>query len=308
MLMRGMADGLALRLRGGALSSGLVDNLMRFQERWVDWRPTLKVVDVLAEAGNGEHDGPRGRIAAFSGGLDSSFTLFQHNKAAASGLVPIDAALMVHGFDIPLTDRAGFEKATVKGRRITADAGVPMLHMRTNIRGVPGGKWHDSHGTALAAALAALGGGFSSGVIASTMNRAFPAVWGSNPTTDPLLGSPEFRIDHHGYEIGRLEKFRALSGWTAAIENLRVCWQNEHRDRNCGRCHKCVLTQLTLRCLHLPTTCFEEPLDDRELARHIPRKYPGGLNRYDLLELAAHCAANRINGPWADVLRELYTT
>jgi hypothetical protein len=124
--------------------------------------------------------------------------------------------------------------------------------------------------------------------------------------TDPLLGSDRFAICHFGFEASRLQKFRALSRWPTAIENLRVCWMYEHRDENCGRCHKCVITLLTLRCLGLSTACFANPPDGRELAALIPDKYPGGLNLYDLGELAEHARDHGVDTPWSRRLKELY--
>jgi exopolysaccharide biosynthesis predicted pyruvyltransferase EpsI len=307
MVMQAMSDGLTLRLRNGTVSGGLVENLMRFQEQWREWRPPLALVDIEAEVGAAGSPAYDGTIAAFSGGLDSCHTLFAHNVHADSGLRPIDTVVMVHGFDIPLTDARGFAGAAARAKRIADDAGAALLPVRTNFRGVhPDNTWEDRHATALAAVLAACNRRFSTGVLSSTMNAGFPADWGSDPATDPLLTGRGFTIVHYGYESSRLEKFRALSEWPAAVDNLRVCWKNQHRDENCGRCSKCVIALLSLRCLGLSTACFRNAPDETELAGLIPDKYPGGLNLYDLRELADYARDHDIDTPWARRLTELY--
>jgi hypothetical protein len=35
-----------------------------------------------------------------------------------------------------------------------------------------------------------------------------------------------------------------ISEWTLGVNNLRVCWQGELEDRNCGVCEKCIRTKL----------------------------------------------------------------
>lgn len=307
MLMQAMSHGLPLRLRNGAVSSGLVENLMRFQEQWCEWRPPLTLVDIETEFDTADPPADRGRIATFSGGLDSCYTLFTHNKSADHGLKRIDAVVMAHGFDIPLTDARGFNRAAARARCITDDAGVTLLPVRTNFRSVHfDGEWEDRHATALAAALTVCSRRFSVGILSSTMNAGFPAQWGSSPATDPLLAGSRFAILHCGYEASRLQKFRALSEWPAAVDNLRVCWKSHHRDENCGKCSKCLIALLSLRCLGLSTACFNDPADGQALAGLIPDKFPGGLNLYDLRELADYVRAQGIDTPWSRRLTELY--
>ncbi|MGA8260040.1 MAG: PqqD family protein, partial [Arenicellales bacterium] len=308
MLLPAMSHKLSLRLCNGTVSGGLVENLMCFQERWNEWRSDFAVTDIQTGVDSSVEPRPAsGRIAAFSGGLDSCYTLFRHNKALESSLPRIEVVAMVHGFDIPLTDSRGFAGAAAKAGCIADEAGAALLPLRTNVRGVYfDGEWDDRHATALAAALTVCSGGYYAGIVSSTMNVGFPAMHGSNPATDPLLGSERFQISHFGFEASRFEKFRALSRWPLAIANLRVCWRYEHRDQNCGRCHKCVIALLSLRCLGLSTDCFGNAPDDAELASLIPDKFPGGLNRYDLLELADYVRDQGIDTPWSRRLEELY--
>ena len=67
--------------------------------------------------------------------------------------------------------------------------------------------------------------------------------WASTPQTDPLLGSTARPLWHDGAAFDKLDKVRAIAGVPSVVADLRVCWQGEDLDRNCGRCFKCVVTQ-----------------------------------------------------------------
>ncbi len=50
-------------------------------------------------------------IAAFSGGVDSTYTIWRHTMGGAERLTrKIEAGLLVHGFDIPLEQVQQFER------------------------------------------------------------------------------------------------------------------------------------------------------------------------------------------------------
>lgn len=75
--------------------------------------------------------------------------------------------------------------------------------------------------------------------------------WGSNPITDRLMSSDSFSIVHDAAAVTRNQKVRAISTWKEATRSIRVCWQGEHMDRNCGRCEKCIRTILNFRVMGL---------------------------------------------------------
>jgi hypothetical protein len=67
---------------------------------------------------------------------------------------------------------------------------------------------------------------------------------GSTPIADHLLSSKDWRVLHDGASHNRMEKIQAIAAWKEGYDNLRVCWQGDRKDGNCGRCVKCVRTQL----------------------------------------------------------------
>ena len=311
MLMQAMFDKVPIQVVGGGVSTGLIENLNQFQEHWQHWRPVLSKVEIIADHVAINLNKSDNKILAFSGGLDSCHALLHHNVSNSQASTAVQAALMVHGFDIPLSATCDFYTAFNRAKQITKSVDVPIIKMRTNFRGVVKDHWQDPHGAALAAALSLMAGGFNVGIIASTMNKNIDSVWGSNPVSDPLLSSTIFTIKHFGHDKSRLDKFSAIASWKTAIRYLRVCWQDSGHGENCGQCRKCMMTQLSMHCLKLSLECFNQPLNPADLDEKIPRHFIGALDRYDLGLLAhflnrQHYANGSAKNEWEKTLIRLF--
>jgi hypothetical protein len=293
-----------LRVTGAPASVSLLRNLTEFQEVWRAWRG-FKTTTIEAVHAQDEVQGGNAAIAAFSGGVDSSFTAYRHAAGREPERQVLQAALMVHGFDIPLADSVGFERAVQRARRMLDLLRIPLIPMQTNLREfLP--DWELLHGIAVAAALTVLSNKFSAGLIASAGTYALPLIpWGSNPLTDPLLGSRCFSIVHDGASSSRLQKISALGQWPEGVKDLRFCWQNMPADENCGRCLKCILTALEFRCAGYEATCFSAPVTDATIMKvladykHDPH---GDLCFHEVLEVAT---AQAMNEPWIPALRRV---
>ncbi len=112
-----------------------------------------------------------------------------------------------------------------------------------------------------------LQGGYSEGLIPSSLPyHALVLPWGSNPLTDPLLSIRTFAIVHDGAAFTRAEKVKQIAHWRQALQNLRVCWEGDRKDGNCGHCEKCIQTILNFRAvgLGLPP-CFDQDVADEEI-------------------------------------------
>jgi len=256
----------------GTVSPSLLRNLEEFQAAWACWRPErYRHIEITAEV---ERESPRASdsdatIAAFSGGVDSSFTVFRHRTGRCGRLRRnLQAGLMVHGFDIPLDQRDTFQRAAEKSSRMLASLGVTLIPMATNFRGL-GEDWEDVFAAATTSCLMMLQRGYAVGLIGSSEPyHRLVLPWGSNPVTDGLLSSDAFQIIHDGAAFTRTEKVKAIAEWPEARQYLRVCWQGEQKDRNCGRCEKCIRTILNFRVagLGLPE-CFERDVDDAQIMK-----------------------------------------
>lgn len=308
LVFAAMRAGADVRVHG-AVSRSLLANLDEFQIVWSAWRPD-RYARLQWQADQEIEDAPedllrasRGpALCAFSGGVDASFTAYRHRKGLAGRrTLALEAGLMVHGFDIPLEDRAAFDAARENSAALLASIGMGLHWVRTDFRAL-GDEWTDAFAAAAASCLLWYAGHYGVGLIGSSEPYAqlfFP--WGSNPVTDGMLGSGRFRVVHDGAGYSRTEKVRALAQWPEALARLRVCWAGEDKSRNCGVCEKCVRTALNFRAVgvqRLP--CMPGEVSEARILR-IRGLSPVLLNEFDQIAGAAEAAG--IDAPWVHALR-----
>ena len=290
----------------GQVSEALLRNLVEFQSAWNSWRcDRYTAVDITADCERKQtrYGRPDSAVSAFSGGVDSCFTIFRHSNGSCGRLKEnLEAALLVHGFDIPIEEKDAFDRTTENSKKIVQSIDKKFITMATNFRQLAD-DWEDAHGAAIASVLTLLSGGFSKGLIASTEpynNLVLP--WGSNPVTDSLLSSDAFSIIHDGASFNRNDKIRAILSWPEAMRYLRVCWQGRQRDRNCCQCEKCIRTILNFRSIGtgLPE-CFSHDVTARQIATLR------GLNSVQaayLKEILSEAKAAGIEKSWVKALEK----
>lgn len=281
------------------VSKSLIANLKEYQTIWQQWSPTIAktttlVCDTLDSSPAKDLDAS---LMAFSGGVDSSYTLLRLLERNEKPPLLITA----HGFDVPVSEKSAFEQMHTRINQTLAQELVSHISITSNARSFSP-KWDFSHAAAIASMFSLFSNTFSKAYLASTFPNSIESKWGSNPTTDPLLGTDQFIIEHHGSDTTRFNKLKALTAWPSIIENLKVCWSFHSYDRNCGQCQKCVLLQLSLRALDQPLTCFDTPLSEDELISKIPRTFPGILDLADMRELDQYCINEGLNTKWAKSL------
>ncbi len=254
----------------GPVSPSLIANLYEFQAAWHSWRP--KKYDLVEISSREERENSYDRpsdaaVCAFTGGVDSCYTMYRHKKGLCGrSQRQIEAGLFVHGFDIPLEQPEAFERAASRARTSLNSLGVELLTVASNHKEL-NPEWDDTHGIGIASALMFFSPRFSEGLIASTYSYTglnFP--WGSNPVTDRLMSSNSFGLVHDGADCIRGRKYLTVSQWNEGYANLRVCFSAEEKDKNCGKCGKCIVTQLAIRRLQLPLPpSFERELTDEDI-------------------------------------------
>jgi hypothetical protein len=259
----------------GEVSPSLLDNLAEFQKAWTLWLPEkYHRIEFSANSERNQLPVTRdGVILAFSGGVDSTFSAWQHRpNPVEPRQKKLVAGVMVHGFDIPVDQPEVFSRAAEKSRNMLASIGVSLIPVSTNLRDLHN-DWGDSHGAALAACLILFQRQFNTGLIASSNPYnylRFP--WGSNLITDPMLSNDSFLIINDGSGFDRVEKMRQISQWPEAMQYLRVCWEGMRKDRNCCRCVKCVGAMLGFRAIGQESvTAFPYDISNREI-RHLKYK------------------------------------
>lgn len=256
----------------GPVSPSLLFNLEEFMAMWAAWRPErYRAVDIGAMVEKEPPKQPEKGLAlmAFSGGLDSCFTAWRHRKALAGRRTRnLLSGVFVHGFDIPLSQKAAYAHLEEQNRLLLSSIGMGLIPLHTNYREMLVG-WGDSHAAALVSALALFQKKYDTALLGSSKPYHVTdpkMVWGSNPMSDPLLSSDSFRVMYDGGQFPRVEKVSVVSRWTEACRLLHVCWENGKTPANCCRCEKCVRTILAFRLLGLDQPpCFPEILRDEDI-------------------------------------------
>ena len=292
----------------GQVSPSLLKNLAEFQNTWVSWRPGVYTpVEIIADDEREyQLKSERGVLTAFSGGVDSVFTVWRHhNGLAGRQNQKIQSGLMLHGFDIPLNLPEVFARAAHKARLLLDSLGTELITLVTNLKKSEL-NFNDAHPALLASCMMLFQRTYATGLIASSNTYAFMNIpWGSNPVVDCLLSSDSFATIHDGAAFSRLNKVKALAAWPEAAQYLRVCVRGQERDKNCCRCEKCVRTILIFRALGLGLpACFDRDVNNRQIF---------GLNMYNprrfqfYKEILDTASQNKVSGSWVKALELAYS-
>ena len=293
----------------GKVSQLLLRHLTELMHAWHCWLPDqYQVIDIIVDNLDDTPTQPLpGAIGAFSGGVDASFSFWQHSQGRLGHLSQsLKAGVLVHGFDIPLDDQNAFEMIFNQAQQTLANINLPLLPVKTNFREVLPLDWEHVFSTALVAVLAnfkQLGGQFLVG--SSEPYNALVLPWGSSPVTDYLLSAASFTVWHDGAGYSRTAKVAALadrlSGWPTGINHLRVCWEGQNKQLNCGVCEKCLRTKLNFLATGKPVpACFENPSVDSTLIMQTRRLPPVALGEWSSIQQAA--VNNGIKATWLKAL------
>ncbi len=304
-IVQAMVEGRTLRVHG-PVSAELLDNLTEFRDAWHRCAPeTYAAIGLTAEPvalrGSVRRCGT-GAVAAYSGGIDSTFTLWRHLRGLAGHRTrAITHAAFVHGFDIPLADTAAFSGALRRGERVLAGVGVPLIPVRTNFRTALPFGWELVYGPALVSCLQQFRPLCGEGLVPSSKSydvAVFPS--GSSVIGDPLLTSASFGVVHDGAGFDRAAKVAEIANWAEGLAALRVCWEGDRKDQNCGECEKCVRSMLNFLSNGLPIpACFNRP-PSLEAIRRVPIKSRLALAEWTQIPTAA--ARNGVRDPWVAVV------
>lgn len=245
------------------VDAALLDNLERVMAVWRGWDPALVPVGLECET---VPAGPAAEVDAafFSGGVDSTFTVLRDRDGLPDAdRIGLDRLITVHGFDIPLGERAAFRRLEARHRRFAETRGLTLVPVATNLRET---RWTEAdwatlaHGAGFAAVAHALAPELRSVRLAASSGVRDLRPWGSHVRTDPLFSSSRLEIVHDGAEVRRLDKLARVAEDPAALADLRVCWRSR-TDRNCGRCVKCLRTLAGLELLGVRGGAASFPMD-----------------------------------------------
>jgi hypothetical protein len=91
--------------------------------------------------------------------------------------------------------------------------------------------------------------------------------WSIHPEIDPLWSMECLDVESDAL-TARTRKVQYLATSPIALRYLRVCWDGRCIGYNCGKCPKCVRTQIALRIFRaeVPPGHFLQPLNLRAIA------------------------------------------
>lgn len=304
VLHRLMAIGQPVVIEGTMSREALV-NLEQWQALWARWRPgrlrpvalrPTEVLDTVPTVGEA--------VALFSGGADATFTALRHTLLLEpSRRASLRGVAMLHGFDLPIAERAAFDGLVERARPLIDRLGLRLHRIRTDLReAIDQGSYEDSHAAQLLGCLHFLSGRYGVGIIAGAepIDR-MPVIHGSTLATDPLLSGGRMRVLHDAVAWTRPQKLAAIASVPGALDGLKVCWEETANPGNCGVCEKCLRTRLSLRAVGVAEPrCFDRPLVlDR--VRSVPLDAQKARTWRDILDLAR---ANGQDGEWLEALAQ----
>jgi hypothetical protein len=309
VLLYAMRRGRSLRAHGPITRTALW-NAMELQRAWARWRPghyhPVEIVpDYIVDMARQKPG--RATMAAFSGGVDASFTALQHSTLLPESYrYNLTALLMVHGFDISLGDAAGFSRLVARSDRFRAELAVNTRIIRTNSKELNLQNWEDSYAAQLAGCLHQFSDKCEFGLIASAEpydKLALPL--GSSPATDHLLSGDCLTIIHDGAGFSRTEKVEAIARYPNATAGLKVCWEGADPAVNCGVCEKCVRTRLNFLAIgEARPACFEGVLETRHIT-HVPLRRH--LHCDELRSILEFARSHGCEGDWIEALEQRIT-
>ena len=261
VIMDAMKEGRNIIVKG-SVSRELLSNLVEYQAIWHTWLAnSYKNIDIVVDSIRDNENAALGAICAFSGGVDGAFSVWRHSQNKYSyRSQTINLAVLVHGFDIPLSDTDAFINAKNNVSQTLEDVGIKVMSIETNFKQISRCSWEHTFACALVATLNNFKSVSGTCIIGSSDDYNHPRYpWGSTPLTDHLLSSDDFKVMHDGSSHSRTEKVDEISEWKASIDNLRVCWEGNIYDKNCGMCEKCLRTQANFLVLKKPIpSCFPD--------------------------------------------------
>jgi len=304
VIFHAMEQGQPLAVRG-ALSRQFLRNITELQQAWSLWVPQrYRSIEIRADRIVDPAPRPMQRsLAAFSGGIDSSFTLARHRLDwTPAATCPVAGVMIVHGFDIPLSIPDGFGRLLARTKPLLDEFSVERHVVRTNLRDFELQGWEDSHAAALAACLNQFTHRYDSAFIGSTDpydNLVIP--WGSSPITDHLLSTPMMPLVHDGAGYARTAKVAAFRQLPAVAKTLLVCWAGGTPGRNCGVCEKCIRTRLNFLAADVSDQdTFDAPFD-LGLIKTVP--IATEVQFRDLQAIVDYAEKHQKTGEWLTLLR-----
>jgi hypothetical protein len=198
--------------------------------------------------------GEGGVATAFSGGIDSFFTLWSHLPENQS-ILPfvVTHGLFVYGLDPHLEDEENYRIVYAEYTKLFDAFGLELVSVQTNAYLLAQFRinWIYFFGQPLIGAAQMMSPFLRRFYVPSGFSYHDKVLQGSSPLIDHLLSTEQLDVVHHGASTSRIDKLKTLANWPATYHRLRVCTNKKglHGFQNCSSCDKCYRTIVTLSLL-----------------------------------------------------------
>lgn len=246
----------------GVLSPHLLRGMEEYQRIQSAWKPTsFKPVGIVPDRLRSALIGPSGSgvASAFSGGVDSFYTLWRHlpeNEPIRN--YRISHCLMINGFDADsdVEDEGHFSRIRKSMASTIARHDIELIVCRTNYMAFSDPNILKlSFGAMVTSPALVLGRLLSCFFIPSSYRFTEFFRDGSHLLLDHLISTETMETIHDSSHLARPQKTAVIANWSATHTALRVCFNaTGYREgtgaiQNCGRCEKCIRTMKTLEIL-----------------------------------------------------------
>ncbi len=227
------------------ISKNLLDHSGYVQEIFTNWYPDVfREVEIVHHNLHERKKVINNAAQFFSLGVDSFYTLIKNREKNLKYLI------YMQGLELPLTRyKYKQEEGVLAGiSEVEKHYNVQLIHGKTNLRDHFKLDWPKYyHGPGLAGTALSLSCGFDTIFIPSSHSYGAHIPVGSSFMIDHYWSTEQLNVVHDGAEKGRSFKLSDLVAKdNFALDQLRVCTENDGGDYNCCRCRKCISTMLSL--------------------------------------------------------------
>jgi len=239
----------------GTMSARLAYGLQEYQNVYNAWFPKrFSKIQVKYEHLQTTPSRPTaitpGVGAPFSGGVDSSFTLWSHlPQNTPFPDAELTHLFFVYGFNVHYSEKERLKFFTNKYSAIAKELGLDFVSATTNTRDfLPWIRWIYYGMAGRIGVPLALGHLFKRIYQPSGIPLSLLVPNAASPLLNHQTSTEDTTIIHHGVSLSRGEKLRLMKDWEIVENNLRICDNPRIPEGilNCSRCSKCIRTRVVL--------------------------------------------------------------
>jgi len=243
----------------GKVSSNLLYNLREYQERLHFWNPAdfsiIKITTDSVIPSSVNVDDEKGVMCSYSGGVDSTYTLWTHlPQNEINKDFQVTHSMYIEGIDL----QEGADTSAAKNKtfsKFMSSIDIKFIPVSTNIRHfhvfqigsiqVPTKLYYTWSSMVIGTSL----------LFDSVIKRFYFSLdntheWPIQCTIGNyvanLLSTNNVDVLTDGGSVSKIEKIKVISKWEDTYDKLTICHESPKGLQNCGECEKCSMLSTAL--------------------------------------------------------------